>query len=1066
MDRVTDFESHLTAARNLLEAEGRVSYRGLARRLGISHDDVAAIRDELIFAKRLAKDEDETVLVWTGPASEAERRHLTVMFCDLVGSTRLSARLDPDDYREIIREFQAVTNRVVEHYGGHVAQYLGDGILVYFGYPEAHEDDAYRAVAAARDIHRKLGELKTPAGRIMGRIAVHSGPVVIGELGTAGQEEQLAVGSTPNVAARLEKLAEPGGICISEATARLLGERYALEDMGRRHLAGLTESMHVYRVGDETGVQSRFDMAATAELTPLVDRTVELEHLRQLWQDAETGQGRAALIEGEPGIGKSRLVTEFRDEIAERGNHWWIMRGSPFYQNTPFHALIDLWRQGLGLADIETETGKLAALEEFLSGVSYDQDIELPMLAGLLMIKTPVRSDPTAGWSEEKRRKKLVRLMVDLMAQAVVTETRLMVFEDLQWMDPSTLQMIRLFLRRIESLHVLVVLTSRGGAAINDRIAESAERMDLGRLPVPDVGRLITATVGGYALPEALHDVLVERADGVPAFAEELARGVVHSELVRLENDDFVLTGPIADLGIPATLADALASRVDQLGPLKTLVQICAVLGRTFSHAVLTAVTERPPDSLRADIAQLMSAGLVEIDNERHRRGYRFRHALIQESAYASLVRDRRQSLHQLVVRTLEQEFPETSPELLAYHYTQAGDARAAIAHWRWAGELARERFANAEAAASWRRALELLATLPEDDYVIQQRLELLTALGPAQTVLDGWGSPAASAIYNEADALARRAKTVPQLDRILTGLFAYYLIRAEFDKADSQVARLTKLAEDGLNPGTHLSEHLAIGGVAFFRGELGEAERQLDQALAHYEPELFRESALLYGQSPGVACASWLANVRWLLGKPDAALEAGKHAVKLGEQVNHPFSIAFALVFLARVHLFRGEFDEAANVNQRASRIADEQSSQPMRASSGIIAAYLDARNEPGGHGLEALGAGIAAWEASGARLALPYFKSLLADALRRDGRLEDALTLLADVRLLIGSHGERWWAPEVERLAGVCLRDLSRRDAARAAFERAVVLAGEIGAVALTARAQASLNAFSAVR
>jgi class 3 adenylate cyclase len=706
------FDELLEQVLVLLRAQGRVSYAALRRRFDLGDEDVEALRDELVAARRVAVDEERTVLVWRGgepagagagaraetqaaPERAAERRQLTVMFCDIVGSTALAARLDMEELRELVHACQNAAVAAITPFRGHVAQYLGDGLLVYFGWPHAHDDDAPRAVHAALavlDAIRVVNERSRGAGRppIELRIGIHTGPVVVGEAAAGPGHERLALGETPNVAARLQSLAEPGAVLVSAATLRLLEERFFTEDLGPRQVKGLPGPLRVHRITGETGIRSRFDVAAKAELLPLVGRDAELGRLVELWESARSGRGRLALLSGEPGIGKSRLVQALKQHVSAQDHRWGSLRCSPYFAATPLYPVTELWRQAMEFSGAFEPAARLAWLERQLAHHGFESSTAVPLFADLLGIPVPAGRYPVLQAGPEERREQAIEGVIRITFGLAAERPFLLVVEDLHWVDPTTAELLRRLAERAAGHALLAVYTSR------PRIEHDCGRahvvaLEIGRLSDEAADAMLASLAAGRPLTADVVRTIRQRADGVPAFVEELGRFVLE-------------TGGAGEgsspAGIPATLRDSLMGRLDRTGEAKQIAQLAATIGRWFSERLIAAVAHVTPDELAAHLDKLVAARLLVREGDSPWAVYRFRHALMQELAYDSLLKRSRVSCHLDIATTLEACFPELvalHPELVAHHYAAAGKTREAIEYYRRAREYAQSQFADAE---------------------------------------------------------------------------------------------------------------------------------------------------------------------------------------------------------------------------------------------------------------------------------------------------------------------------------------------------------------------------------
>jgi class 3 adenylate cyclase len=701
-----DILDHVVA---LLQRRGRVTYNALKLQFHLDDEQLAVLKEELLYAHPQVVDDAGRGLRWTddtaatqAPAPpalqltpqpisqadyppqdasprttsrppEAERRQLTVLFCDLADSTRLAGQLDPEDLREVVLAYQATCVEVLQRFEGHVAQYLGDGLLVYFGYPQAHEDDAQRAVRAGLGILDAMETLNTRleqgrGRRLAVRIGIHTGPVVVGTMGSGGRHEQLALGETPNLAARLQSLAAPDTVAISETTHRLVQGYFRYDDLGSPSLKGVETPMRAYRVVEESAAQNRLDVAGTIGLTPLVGREHEVGLLRERWVQSKDGLGQVVLLSGEAGIGKSRLVRVLTERVADEGAPWLTLRCSPYHTNSAFYPVIEHLQRLLQWHRHETPAARLALLEQTLQTAGLPLTEVVPLLATLLSLPVPEQYPPLALSPQRQKQKTHEALIAWLLAETA-RQAVLAVWEDLHWADPSTLELLELLLDHTPTARLLLVLTARSEFRPPWTPRSYVTPLTLTRLPRHQSEEMVMRVTGGKPLPAEVLAQVVAKTDGIPLFVEELVKTILEAGLVQEEADRYVLRGPLPPLAIPATLQDALMARLDRLAVVKDVAQLSAVLGREFAYALLRAVAPLDEATLQQALVQLVEAELLYQRGVPPQVTYVFKHALIQDTAYQSLLKSTRQQYHQRIAQVLEQQFPETvamQPELLA----------------------------------------------------------------------------------------------------------------------------------------------------------------------------------------------------------------------------------------------------------------------------------------------------------------------------------------------------------------------------------------------------------------
>jgi class 3 adenylate cyclase/predicted ATPase len=996
---------------------------------------------------------------------EAERRQLTVLFVDLVGSTALAARLDPEDLSRVIRAYQECCTATVERWGGHVAKYMGDGVLAYFGWPQAHEDEAERAIKAGLELADGVAKLDTPAGKALAaRIGIATGLVMVGELiGQGPAQERTVVGETPNLAARLQALAAPGSVVISPATRRLVGGLFELADLGPRRLKGFAAPLAAWRVEGEGRAEDRFEALHGERLTPLVGREHELGILLERWAWAKDGDGQVVLLSGEPGIGKSRAIRTLRERLGNEPYTPLSHYCSPYHTNSALYPVIGLLQRAARLDRDEPPETQLARLEALLvpSGNAIDETV--PLLAALLGVPTGDRY-PALALTPEMQKRRTLQALVDQLACLAAQQPVLALYEDVHWIDPSTLELLGLMIERIQRLPVLVMISFRPEFQPPWTAQAHVTTLTMSRLGRRQGADLVARVTGNKPLPAAIVEQIVARTDGVPLFVEELTKTLLESGLLTDAGDHFELSGQVPPLAIPMTLQDSLMARLDRLAQVKEVAQIGAVIGRDFSHELLAAVSPLPEADLSVALDQLVQSELV------FRRGappdatYSFKHALVQDAAYQSLLKSKRQQLHARIADALEKRFPDigkTGPEVLAQHLTDAGLPERAIPYLRRAGELAAARSANVEAIAHLSKGLELVGALPNASDHLDEELALRMAIGGPLMATKGEAALEVERTYSRAwvlcEQLGRSAEPFP----VLRGLWHCYFVRGELERAYDLAERLVVLAEDG-TPLRRALARRARGTTLFFLGRFADAAAALnegiaiDDAIAGWgEPT----HLLLYTERAGVVCRLYSAWTTWYLGFPDRAVETMEAALALGQRLAHVHSLAFALTWAALLHNFRREFDTVQKHAEAAIELAREHRLSEWLADATMCrgCALVDF----GQHleGIAQLRAGLAAWNVTGARLLDTQWLGFIAQAHVQVGQFEDALTALDRAADVAAATGVRHYQAELYRLRGTVLAHIGDHAGAAAWLQRAIDTARSQQARSLELRAATSL-------
>jgi class 3 adenylate cyclase/tetratricopeptide (TPR) repeat protein len=1006
------FEEVLDQTMAMLQRRGRLTYRTLKLHFQLDDEHLEALRDELIYGQRLAADEDGRVLVWTGgadvppstnppgpqpapppapqaahafqaatapaapPLPDAERRQLTVLFCDLVDSTRLAGELDPEDWREVVRAYQQTCAEVIERFEGHIAQYLGDGLLVYFGYPQAHEDDAQRAVRTGLDMVQAMGTLNRrlePAKgvRLAIRMGIHTGLVIVGEVGSGSRQEQLALGETPNIAARLQGLAAPDTVVVSPATFRLVRGYFTAQELGAHSLKGVTAPVQVYRMLGESAAQSRLDISGPSGFTPLVGRESEVLLLLERWAHSQDGRGQVVLLSGEAGIGKSRLVEVLREHVISQGATRMVFRCSPYHQKSVLYPVIDHLQRFSHWDSTDAPEARLEALKQALQTSRLPLEEVIPLFAALLSLPHPAHY-PVLNLTPQRQRQKTHDALVARLLEETEQQPVLAVWEDLHWADPSTLELLGLVLDQVPTARMLTLLTCRPEFHPPWAGRSHLTQVTLTRLGSPQVQAMITSVAGGKALPAAVVEQVVAKTDGVPLFVEELVKMILESGLVREEADHYVLTGPLPPLAIPSTLHDSLMARLDRLATVKEVAQLGATLGRTFAYELLQAVSPLDEATLQQGLRQLVEAELVYQRGMPPQAAYMFKHVLIQEAAYQSLLRSTRQQVHQRIAQALEARFPalvETQPELVAQHYTAAGCAEEAVRYWWRAGEQASQRSAHLEAVSHFTTGIKLLTTLPETPAHTQQALTLHIGLGAALQIAKGSAAPEVEQAYTQARALCQQVGETPELAPILLGLWRFYLVRPQLHTARELGDTLLRLAQHTDDPAPAVIAHYALGATWWWLGALPAARLHLEEAIARYTPDQRRSLAFHIGQDPGVGCRVNAARTLWCLGYPEQALAHLHEALALAHALSHPFSLAFAWCWAAFVSQVHRDVPAVHEQAEAAVALATEQGFTQWAAWGTSLRGWAATMQGQGEAGLAQVRQGIAAWRGSGKR-------------------------------------------------------------------------------------------------
>ncbi len=971
-----------------------------------------------------------------------ERRYLTVMFCDLVGSTPLSVQLDPEDLHELIRRYLDAAGAVAKSFSGFIGQYHGDGMLVYFGYPRAREDFAVLGVRAALGIVRAVADLSGQLVRegqpeVQVRIGVHTGLVVVGELGRgARRETSVIVGLAANLAARLQTEAQPGTVVISSDTHRLLRGAFRCLPLGDVALKGIAAPVTVFEVLEEAEAAPAETEEAPA--APLIGRGAELARLREAWTGVLAGAGARRLLAGEAGIGKSRLVAEFRRGLGGGACHWLAMSGAEQAQNSALHPLLALLRQRLGFAREEGAEERLEKIEKFAAEFAFPPETAGALLAAALAVP----GAEARGWealSPAAARQRLIAWLPDLLAAHAVRRPVVLLVEDLHWLDPSTLEALDRLAADAPIPRVLVLCTARP----EFRAAWPAESIiGLERLSAADAAGFVESLAGAGALPPELVRQVVSKADGVPLFLEEMVKMALGSGL------DAGVAG--RELAIPDTLHAVLMAQLDRIAKGREVAQLAAVLGGEFRYEMLRALSPLEDRELIEGLGRLVESGLLARLGAIPDAMFAFRHALIQAEAYQSLLRKKRQQHHEEIARMIEERFPETKttqPELVAHHFTEAGRPAEALEYWHRAAAQAADRCAGREALAHVGRGLAVLPAVPDSPARFAHEIELTLFRGWALTVLTGFAAPEVAATYARALELCRQLGDAPQVIKVAPVLFGVYIATANFPAAREMADQMRRVGEQENSPLTLLQAWFSTGAHAFYTGDLDAALAAMRRALEFAEGLTCPQWHTLDSK---VTALGWGALALLLLGFPDEALRWVRAGRDCAEEVRHPHSIAFARHFVQLVHFWREEPAEALAGMEEYLAFCQEQGFGYWIPPAMMIAAWARGALAPDAAALDALQQGIALWQRTGADIAGPQHFATLAELAGKLGRFDEAFAAIAAGRDFVQRTGEHVYAPWLADLEGALWQQRAPADfpRAEACFREALALARRCGA------------------
>ena len=982
----------------------------------------------------------------------AERRQVTVMFSDLVGSTSLSVRMDPEDLREVISAYQKCVAETVHRFDGFVARYMGDGIVVYFGYPQAHEDDAERAVRAGLELITAVTALKSRAS-LQTRVGIATGVVVVGDLLSSGEtQERGMVGKTPNLAARLQGIAEPNSVVICDSTRRLLGNLFELKDLGPRDdLKGVDEATRAWAALRASSIASRFEALHASSMTTLVGREEEFGLLLRRWARAKNGEGQVVLLSGEPGIGKSRLTAALLESVLAEPHTCLRYFCSPQHRDSALYPIIGQMERAAGLAHDDSPRARLDKLDALLARTSTSAP-DAALFAEMLSLTNDGRY-PTTELMPQLRRQRTLQALTAQMEALTRTGPVLMIFEDVQWIDPTSLEALGRAVDQIRSVRLLLIMTFRPEFDPPWIGSPHVTALTINRLGRRDIEAMISRVVGDKLLPPSIQQDIIERTDGIPLFVEEMTKAVLEAESEGAA-EHVVTAVPSPALAVPSSLHASLMARLDRLGPAKELAQIGAAIGREFSHALLAAVVRKPEGELESALDRLIAAGLLFRQGIPPHATYLFKHALVQDAAYGTLLREPRRALHARIAETLESHFAETAdsqPELLARHCTEAGLIEKAAGWWGKAGQRSLARSALVEAAEQLTRALGQIATLPPSAELRRAEIRLQVALINPLLHVKGYAAPESKAAVERARLLIERAEALgePSEDPLLLFSVLYGSWVASFIAFNGDVMRelATRFLELAKKQGATVPimiGHRLMGTTLTATGDIAKARAHHDQGIALYDPAKHRPLVTRFGQDAGVTGLSFRSLTLWFLGYPEAALADTDHALKIAREIDQAATLMFALAVTNFTRIFCRSCATASARIDELIALADEKGALQRKAEGvtqkGCVLALIGEASDS----VQTITSGITAWQSTGATVWVPLYLSYLAKAYAELGQIDDAWRCIGEAIKTIETTKERWYEVEVYRMAGeIALKSPERATKAEAYFGQALVIA-----------------------
>jgi class 3 adenylate cyclase/predicted ATPase len=1003
------------------------------------------------------------------PEDRAERRQVTVMFSDLVGSTALSTRMDPEDLREVISAYQKCVADTVQRFGGFVAKYMGDGVLIYFGYPQAHEDDAERAVRAGLNLVAAVSALQTQVP-LQTRVGIATGLVVVGDLiGSGSSQEQAIVGETPNLAARLQGVAEPNSVVIAESTRRLVGSLFEFEDLGAKELKGIAGPVKAWAVLRSSSVESRFEALHAGDLTELVGREEELEVLLRRWSKAKAGEGQVVLLSGEPGIGKSRLTAALMERLANEPHRRLRYFCSPQHPDSALYPIISQMERAAGFAHDDTPQAKLEKLDALLA-LSCTARQDATLLAEMLSLPNDGRH-PKLELVPQQRRQRTFEALISRLEALSRSNPVLMIFEDVHWVDPTSIELLDRTVDRLRTLGILLIITYRPEFEPTWIGRPYVTALSLNRFGEREIAAMIDGITDNKQLPVAIKRNIVERTDGIPLFVEEITKAVLEAEGEQAA-DHVLATAPPSSVPVPASLHASLMARLDRLGSAKEITQIGATIGREFSYALLATVAQKPEGEVRSALDRLITAGLLFRQGVPPNATYLFKHALVQDAAYGTLLREPRRSLHARVAQAIEDQFVEiveSRPEVLARHFSEAGLIEKAATLWAKAGQRSLERSALVEAIEQLTRGLDQYGLLPKTPARRGEQIKLQVYLITPLIHVKGHAAPETKAAVEKAKLLIEEAETLGEhvedpllLFTVLYGNAIANYFRANGDALLALASQFLALAEKQAEAVPVMIGHRVMGHALFLIGRFAKSRAHYEEVLKLYDPARHGVAAArVGGQDTRMSVLSHRARALWLLGYSGASRADVGRAIRHAREIEHAATLMSALNQASFVHVHCGEYDLADALLTELAQLVDEKGAAYWKALGLMTQGALTLLRDNASGALGLLTIGLNEYQSTGATVFVPWYLTFLATAYGNLGQYDDALRVINEAAEAVDRTNERWCEAEVLRVAGAVTLLGSERDntSAQKHFERALAVARQQQAKSWELRAAMSL-------
>lgn len=988
----------------------------------------------------------------------AERRQVSILFSDIVDSTSLSEKIDIEDLQILLHKYQVSCNRVISFYGGYLAKFLGDGILAYFGYPNAHGDDAQKAIQAGLGIVEGLKTLNTELEKELGlsievRVGIHTGMVVVGDMSSSFTlESNSIVGHATNLASRIQSIANPNEVVVSEATHNLTRGYFETEDYGKHDLRGVSKPIQIHKIIHESSARNRLD-TYFENLTPFMGREKELETIKELWLDSSSGTPNTVHVIGEGGIGKSRLLMSLKDHVAKTPAAWITeIYCSSNHRNSSFYPVIQVLEKMIFKNDNLEPDDVLTRIEGFVSMYGIPIEENVPLLADLLSIPNMDRYGQLE-LTPQRKKSKTIELLTKILMRRADIQPVLFIAEDLHWADPSTFELLETLVSQKDDHPILIVLAYRPELNYQWSEIDRAKIIRLEGLSRIEAEHIIQRVSNDIKIPEELIDFIISKSDGFPLYIEEITKGILESDIL-IKKEEYVLSDKIEDLQIPSSLHDLLIAKLDRIPEARNIAQLASIIGREFSFDLLQMLTGMEEYALGRLLDKLVDSEilLVNRNQESDEKSYLFKHALIQDSAYSSLLKSTRKGFHILIAETLEKRsdgIVEKQPEILAWHFKKGYDSLRSIQYWIKAGLLASQKSANLEAISHFKEGLNLIQFVSDPMQKSGLELQLLSAMGPGLIATRGFADNEVGEVYKRAKEISEKIGIGPQIFIPIWGQWVYNLVRGNLKESENLALEMKRMGEETNDSSMLVEAHWTLGDSLYWQGEFNLAFKNLDKAIDIYDPEKHHLQAHLYGQDPGVAAHCYKTYCLWQMGMPEQAQKEVEKAEALAMSLRHPFSIGWAKAFSFSLSMYNEDHELNLVKSMDAINYCQEQAYPFWLFAAMCNLGWSTAMSGEKEKGLGILEEGLQGWDMIGSILVKPSYMNLHAEVLRMNDQLDKAIEVASESVLLAKQIREVVTEVDSHRILAKCFRDASRLHEAEEAARFSLAYSKKQGAL-----------------